>query len=339
MLGCPGRYTAELRTRDGRRRRALLPGLTHTTWERALGVTSQATLAVTPTSRACAAALAAAVPWSCEVALWRDHEQVWAGPLTDTDDASGTVTLTARDVTCWLDRRIVHDGYDTTDRPADAVLVAAGMLADAYGPDDPRVIGGIVATAGGPPIARTVDPETVYAAADLAELVSLGLGWTVVGRSILLFPAAYGLGHIPPLGPRHFSGDAQRLAIDGSRAVTRAVVQGGGVRAEAGGIDPVFGLLEYLDTQASFTTEEDAALAAAAALARPVAVLDGGGGPLTARAPVTVAQLVPGALCAVTGRGSVLSVTGAMQLTKVAAEWSAAAGETITPTFAELWAA
>lgn len=340
-LGCPERYTAELRTRDGRRRLAALPGLTHATWERALCATSQATLDITPRSRACAAALKRAAPWSCEVALWRDRELVWAGPVADTDDGAtaGTVTITAVDVSGWLARRIIHTGYDTSAAPTDAVLVAAMSVTDAYAPDDPNVLRGMRVIPGAGPIARTVEAETAYAAADLAELVSLGVGWTVLARSIVLFPAAQGAGQIPALGPRHFAGDHQRLALDGSRAVTRAVLQGGGVRAEAGGVDAVFGLLEYLETQASYTSESDAALAAAGHLARPVTVLDGSGHPLTARAPVTVAALVPGALCSVTGRGAVLQVTAGMQLVKVAAEWAAAAGETITPTFAEPGAA
>lgn len=334
LLGCPDGYTAELRTRGGRRRVATLGQVTGVTWTRTLSETSWATVTVKPRGRGCSAALDGAIPWGHELALYRDRELVWCGPLMDEPDDGNTVTLSALDLSAWLGKRLVHDGYDTTGEPADLTTIAWGLLRDALSPDDPGVLQHVDARLTGVTAERWVDPETTMADADLAQLVALGLDWTMVGRRMVLFGRAESLGRIAHLYGRHFTGPLPSVRA-GAGVVTRAVVQGGGVRGEAGGVHPVLGLLEDLVSSSTVESDEDAATLAAAHLYTPTVLLSGTELRLTARAPVSIHQLVPGVVAAVSGAGAACRVTGtAAQLTKVTVEWSPT-GESVSPTFVE----
>lgn len=334
-LGCPDRYTVELRTRGGGTKIGALPGVTALRWARTLGETSEATIEIAPRGRACSALLDGAMGWAHEVCIWRGSEAVWEGPLIDKADTGTGVTLLARDVSAWLGKRIVHQGYDTTGLGADLATIGVGMITDAIAPDDPGILEHLWAAPAGVMAERFVDAETVMADADLAELAALGLDWTVTGRRLLLFSRAEPLYRLVALTGRHFAGPLPIIEA-GAGTITRAVLQGGGVRGEAGGVHPVFGLLETLDTQTAVTSDEDAAVAAAHALYTPSLLLAGTDIALLPTAPVSIEELVPGVSTTVSGRGSACQVTGAeVQLTKLAVEWSPT-GETVTPTFVEL---
>ena len=295
--------------------------------------TAEATVTLTPRSPACRTLLNNAVPWAHELSIWRDDTQVWEGPLYDLDDTGDTVTLTGRDVTAWLTKRIVHTGYDTEGETVDVATLAANMLRDAYGPDDPDVLPYLWVVPAGVAVERYVEAETVMADADLADLAGLGLDWTVIGRRIVLF-GAEPLTRLPALRGEHFAAPLP-IAEAGAAVTTRAVVQGGGVRGEAGGVHPVLGLLEDLVTATDLDSDEAAAVRAAAVLYTPTLLINASV-PLTSRAPVTIDQLVPGVAASVSGRGAALRVQDAdMQLVKLSVGWSPQ-GETVTPTFVEL---
>jgi hypothetical protein len=336
-LGCPEGYTVELRVRGGGRRIAVLDGIATVEWERVLSETSEATITLAPRGRECRSAVAGAIPWAHELAVWREEELVWEGPLWDVSDNGSSVTLTGRDVSQWLTKRLLRAGYDTEGDPVDVALLAEAMIRAALAPDDPEIGRYLSVTAAGITTERFVDEETTTAAADLADLTGLGLDWTTVGRRIALFGRDNPLGRLPALTSEHFTGPLP-IAEVGANALTRAVVQGGGVRGEAGGVHPVLGLLEELISDTAVDSDEDAAVAAAAALYTPTRLLAGDVAvPLTPYAPVTIAQLVPGVVSALSGSGAGLAVDGlAAQLTKVAVTY-AAEGETVTPTFVEFF--
>lgn len=337
VLGCPESYTVEVMGSGGRDTVArLAPAeVVSVRWDRHLSAISGAVAEVQPRSRECARAVAGLIPWAHELRIWRDAEPVWAGPVVDVADSGETVSVTCRDLSGWLPRRIVHEGYDTTKTPVDVSVVADLMITDAYAPADPGAIRWIRRFDTGITVARAVAAETVMADADLSDLVRLGLEWTVVGRRILLF----GGSSLPPGGVRlnrlagaDFTGP-QGVVRTGEPTVTRAVIQGGGVRGAAGGVHPVLGLLERLETQTAITTAWDAEVAAKGALYPAAGVLLAGGDlGLVPFAPVTVAELVPGALCVVSAAGAALVADTEATLTKVSAVWAADGGEKVTVT-------
>lgn len=337
MLGCAESYTVEVMGRGGRDTVAGLapPEVVSVRWDRQLAATSAAVAEVRPRSPECARAVAGLIPWAHELRIWRDGEPVWAGPVVDVADSGETVTVTCRDLSGWLPHRIVHDGYDTTKIPMDISTVADVMITDAYAPADPDAVRWIRRYDTGIMVARAVAPESAMADADLADLVRLGLEWTVIGRRMMLF----GGSSLPPHGirlarltPSDFAG-AQGVVRTGETTVTRAVVQGAGVRGVAGGVHPVLGLLERLDTQTAITTAWDAEVAANAALyPAPGVLLAGGDLALVPFAPVPVEDLIPGAACVVSATGAALVTDAEATLTKVSGSWSADAGEKVTVT-------
>jgi hypothetical protein len=334
-LGCASSYTVELRTRGGKRRAARFGrGVQRVEWNRLLTGTSSCDLEIVPRSRACARDLNVATSWAHELCVWRDGQQVWEGPLVDKEDTGSSVILTAKDLTAWLPVRIVHEGYDTTLDPVELTALARRVLVDAYAPDDPEAVRHIQTVPAGLLVARAVASETVMADAELAALVKLGLDWTVVGRRIWLFSAGKPLGQIAPLTGNHFTGNLPVVEAGGA-VVTRMVVQGGGVRGEAGGVHPVLGLLERLETQSLVSTVRDAESAARSGLYTPTMMLAGTADlALTPRAPVAVGQLIPGVQAQVSGKGSAVEVAADATLTKVAGLWDAS-GEKIAVTFVE----
>lgn len=334
-LGCPNGYTVELRLRGGRAKAGTFTGITALTWERVLNGTSACQVTITPRGKNCARLINGAIPWAHELAVFRDRELVWCGPLIDKDDNGAQVTLSASDVSEWLKHRIVRRGYDTTSAPADLSAIAELVVRDGFGPDDPEVLPHLIVHPAGVTAERYADPETVMCDSELNDLSGLGLDWTVAGRAIVLFGAREPLGRVAALTGRHF---ATPLPITeaGSGVATRVVVQGSGVRGEAGGVHPVLGLLETLVSSDTVLTDGDAASAARAALVTPQLLLAGDGSlALAPRAPVTVAELIPGVACTVSGSGSACRTASAVQLTKLAVQWGTS-GEAVAPSFVEL---
>ena len=333
QLGYPDEYVVALRTRGGGTRVAMIGDITELTWTRALSATSEATVTIAPRGEGCRDLLNSITPWAHELAIWRDGVPVWEGPVWDADDNGTAVTITARDVTQHLTKRMVHDGYDTEGETADVAALAARMLRDAYGPDDPDVLRHLWWQRAKATAERYVDPDTVTAIADLGELVALGLEWTVLNRRIMLF-GRDPLGQLPALHGEHFAAPLP-IAEVGAVVITRAIVEGPGGRGEAGGIHPVLGLLEELVTGVeAIESEEQAAERAKLALYTPALIISGAV-PLTGRAPLSITDLLPGMGVSVSGAGAALRVDDAhMILTKVAVTWGVN-GEVVTPSFVE----
>jgi hypothetical protein len=135
----------------------------------------------------------------------------------------------------------------------------------------------------------------------MRELMRSGVDATCINRTLMVGGSEIALAPIGNLDDQHIVGDVS-IVEDGLEAVTRAIVQGSGeVVGEAGGIDARLGLIERAFSE---TTILDDASAAANATSRVALNGDagtfirtpGGGVQLAPTAPVTVDQLVPGAV-------------------------------------------
>lgn len=122
-LGC-GTYRVMVLERGGQTFVTELEDVTELSFNRILNETSEANITVTS---ACCGALANVNPWEHEVAIYRNGQQVWVGPIIDMDFVPSTdsITLYAKDLITWADHRLV----ELADRDYDPEETD---LADAY---------------------------------------------------------------------------------------------------------------------------------------------------------------------------------------------------------------
>src|SRR5665213_2817104 len=141
VLGC-GIARAEIWTKGGTQRVLDLPNITATEWTRVRSDTSDGSvtldgsaIAIDP---ACCAVLGSIRPWKHELHIYRDNERQWLGPITEID--ANTMTIKARDITAWLDRRFIHEqhqygGTQANQGSRDSVVIFQDIVTDGYAPD------------------------------------------------------------------------------------------------------------------------------------------------------------------------------------------------------------
>ncbi|MEH0579140.1 hypothetical protein QBA54_32735 [Streptomyces sp. B21-108] len=288
--GC-GTHTAAIVDRDG----AIVTQadvLLQVEWSRLLDEVSTARVLIQPDGDCCAA-LSKVRTWRHKLAIARDGQHVWDGPIIQAEWRFGQVELWASDVLVWLDRRVPHQSITFARR--DLTEIAAWLIEDAFAPDDP----GHEVTLVGP---ARVDGGRAYTVDDgqtgdhLRDLADTGLDYTAVGSNIILLPEDWSAS-VGMLTDADFP-ESLVVAEDGAQLATRWVVHGdSGIKGVSGGPDAYYGLLERSVEEKSVTTDESAVAAARSRRAAnyPVPVfLASDEVTLSPEAAVDVAQLVPG---------------------------------------------
>ena len=122
-LGC-GVYRVMIQTRCAAAFVCELPTVTNLSFNRILNEISSAEITSTT---GCCDCLSTVNPWQHEVAIYRNDEQVWVGPIQDMEfnHSEETVTITAKDLLVWADVRTV----ELANTPYD---VASTDISDAY---------------------------------------------------------------------------------------------------------------------------------------------------------------------------------------------------------------
>lgn len=272
--------------------------LTSVTWARVLDDTSSATVVISPDDVNCCGRLGEVRSWRHSLAIWRDGQPVWAGPILQPQWTLEGLEIIAADVLAWLDRRVPHESM--TFGAADLTSIAEWLIEDGFRPDDPghRV--------------RTVAPSRVrgdrryvhrvgQTGDHLRDLADTGLDYTAVGSTILLLPED----HTASVGALTDADFPEGLGVeeDGADLATRWIVQGADtedgdpVIGEAGGTHPYYGLLERYVEETSVLDEFSAIAAARSRLrgSMPVPVwLSTEQVTLSPEAAVNVPDLVPG---------------------------------------------
>lgn len=244
----------------------------------------------------CCGLLATLQPWEHELALWRGGEEVWVGPIQEPEFGHDAITIPARDLTAWWERRLL--GRDRSFTDVDLATIFEQYHADAMQPDPSPNIH-LVTTPTGVTGTRSIRADAYRRAADeLRELARSGLDYTAYGRTVRAGGAVVPASDLGMLLTEHFN--QPKLVVHGLLATTRAVVIGGRtstgtpIVGEAGGGNDQLGLLEQVATESSIL---DAASCNAAAATR-VDLLEAPDymtGQLLAGAPVAFRDLVPGA--------------------------------------------
>lgn len=332
VLGC-GEGRALVTDRCGERSIVELEGITDLRWQRIIDDSSEAQVTVAiggDANTACCQALGDIRSWAHALQVLREDELVWEGPIVDIDYRYDQVTITARDVTAWLDVRTTHNPIDYTadsgTGPVDLSVIAQAIISSALSPDDPCILPYLTIVPTGVLGEKELDPDEEIAGDVLRELARAGLDYTAIGRRILIGPDINGIftasgQAFVHLVDEHFTA-FPRILEAGTEAATRWIVKGDGdVKASAGGTDPYYGLIEQIATEDQI---EHPLLAFVAARSRlessnppPVyADLTGGSG-LVPEAPVCINDLIPGRLVDLTTRRLCRELTQSMRLVGV----------------------
>ena len=263
-------------------------------WSRLLDDTSTARVLIRPEGDCCER-LGLVRSWRHKLALWRDGEPVWDGPILNAEWTREGVEIWAGDILAWLDRRVPHQTARFGD--SDLTDIATWLIEDGFAPDDPGHSLYVVGPSGVRG-ARAYTRDVGQTGDHLKDLAETGIDYTAVGSTIILLPED----HTASVGRLTDADLPEGLTVaeDGVSLATRWVVAGSDendVIGEAGGVDPYYGLLEKYEEQTSILDSPSAAAAARSRLrsSLPVPVfLDSERVTLSPEAAVAVPKLVPG---------------------------------------------
>lgn len=334
-----GEWTAEFRTRGGASTVGYAPisGLSASPL-RVLDQTSTATITLpTPSpSSTLARVLLQLRPWEHELHLYRDDGLEWLGPLVDPMTFGGeSISLTALDLSGWLDRRI---STDRQWRDTDLAIVARELIEDAMGRDtSPNIdVEAYAALTHGE---LDVIGDNLPRAMDaLRDLAGRGLDFTVINRTLRI-GGQNGFG-APDLGvwdTRAF-GDLTasfRGSAYGSEwhVLGQADSTGTMAHGEYGGVGQSTGLVQQVFQDDSILDDAGARLAAEAnwrfGAARQPYVESA---PLSPQAPVAFSDLIPSATVEVRATAGIMPVEGSFRITQVDVSVGDDAAETVSVT-------
>lgn len=312
-LGC-GTYQAFLQMRGGGGR-IQIPTKS-TPFSRTLNEMGQVTVVV-PTagkiSEACCQALNGLKAWKHEVALHRDGVEVWAGPVVLPTWTEDQVTIIAKDVTQWFERRWLPIDRNITD---DLGMIFNTIVSDAMSPDPSPNIACVAGATGIIGTRAWLAAEFRRAADELRELARTGIDYATIGHQIYIGGIEVSNTTLPTLT----SASADNIVVvdDGQQTGTQVAVLGDtGIAGVAGAGSEEVGLVQNVYSEPTII---DATSAGYAATARYLATLSAESVTLRLlpKAPMTFAQLIPGVrvpLNVVVGCKSVLGVT--LRLNKV----------------------
>lgn len=374
-LGCASTYTALIwywdRTAGKLRYYTELSGIISVTWERVLDDFSEARVRFRPSQGDdCCGKLRPIFdsqgqliepglwPWAMEVAIYRDGELVWMGPVfsvdetVQPDETTEFIQVTARDFLGWLDRRTVHNDIYYTDTFYDLSVIAEAIVRDAFEPDDPGVLDHLQVTLSGRKGKHSIRKWEAKSGDELREIARGGLDFTSVGRTIIITsPSRDENEPTITLRAKDFQSGIE-IRVIGAEAATAAIAVGGQPEGDGetppdpnvppekayfGGLDPFFGLVENWTVSESVQDIEFLTWIAKARVAEgnppPQTLSVPADSSLNANAPVSIHQLVPSRYFTLLISGTCRQLAQYMRLSHVRVAWEAGKPEQVAVTF------
>lgn len=327
-------------------------------YNRILNDTSVAkvTLGLRGTSEECCLCLGRLNPWEHEISIYRNGQEVWVGPIVEIefDTANDKATFTARDLSTWLERRVVElRGQDYDVENVDSKDVFEYLMNHAYCKQpwcmtwnsSPT---GIFVTKYYPSHDNSERWGGTYPIVgdEIRSLSEFGVDYTVVNRHMY----AGDLQVSPPTASNVVLLDAHWakgpvVRVSGINMTTRAIVAGGdggwdGYYDEQVWIEPPvsgpispgqltsdqiqYGLIETFQTESNLY-DEDTTISPNAITqvaygrheldSQPFVYIDGG--QLSNRAPLVMENLVPGAIMEVRMQETCRPFSGAHRIYEV----------------------
>lgn len=332
-LGCPDTYTAAFYTNDGATPIGQAVELSSVRWGRVLDDTSTAQLTVPIVSEECCEVLSSAHAWCNDVGIFRDSTLVWQGPVYLLSHGTANTVVDARDVTAWLFVAEILNKIDFTATgmgAADLSLIAEAIIRDALSEFDPNILPFLQVGLSGVTGERLYDALENYAGEELKELARTGIDFTALGHRIII-GGETAFARLAQLRDEDFLGEL-RVLEDGGGTITKAIVDGEGVTATAGGVG-VCGKItriakeEQIRDLNSAQAEADALVAAGTPTPLLLEVPDGV--QLSPEAPLDIMDLVPGVVIPVASTATCRSVNTDLRLLKLEVEYTATAGEVV----------
>lgn len=375
-LGCATTYTALIYYWDRRTRQTRfyteLTGIIELNWERVIDDYSECRIRFRPSKGDdCCGKLKPIYDsqgqlqepglwvWAHELAIFRDGELVWQGPifsideLVMPDETTDHIQITARDFLGWLDRRTLHSNIFTGADTWDLSDIAAEIIRAALWPDDlgildtgdPNNPSNLIVIPSGRRRKWSVRFWEARAGEELRNVARLGLDFTSVGRRILV------------KGPKHVEGQPTHqlrsrdflsgveIRMVGSEAATGAIAVGatptdaGDVPIEdippvkrywppvpAEAIHPFFGLVENWTKSESVHDvgylDWIASQKVAEGFPPPMTLSIPAGTGLSPEAPVSIHHLVPSTYFTILVNGMCRNIAQLMRLSQVRVSWS-----------------
>lgn len=374
-LGCADTYTAQIwywdRAQQKLRYYTDLSGITSLSWERVLDDFSEARVRFRPRQGddccgklkprfdAQRNVLAPGLwPWAHELAIYRDGELVWMGPIFSIDETvmpdetTDFIQITARDFLGWLDRRTIHADIFMNDRFYDLSEIAERIIRDAFAPDDPGVLQHLQIRPSGRNGRHTVRRWEARSGDELREVARGGLDFTSVGRAIIVgSPTRNPAIPTITLRAKDFQSGIE-IRVVGAEAATAGIAVGGPPenadpaippdnippkKAYFGGLDPFFGLIENWTNSEGVKDEEFllwiAKQKVAEGLPPPYTLSIPADSSLSPTAPVSIHHLVPSTYFTVLISGTCRALSQYMRLSHLRVRWEPNQAESVGVTF------
>lgn len=261
-------HSAFIYDRGGQQLIGALDGITKVSWarERDEVTTGRVTVGQRP-SPDCEKILGLVTCGRHELVIFRGNVRVWEGPITHLEYRGSQVTVTARDVSHYLNRMIMKSEYDnsypnigTVVNRAYRIIRTESVRFEAQVP--PINIREHVVAHHGEHDAGTSSHTMPYHSSVYEHVDTLaaraGLDYTVIGRAIHLFDVRNpALGQTSVLSEDDFIGDTVITEYGMDLCTVAAMTDGKGNWGESGEADPFYGLVEIVETAYDEETGDD----------------------------------------------------------------------------------
>jgi len=319
-------------------------------WQRVLNGLSTSTIKIQQSgsgavNTTCSDILSTLNPWQHEVELIRDGETVFVGPISADliyDLSTGEVSVSARDLSAWLDVRRIKDDYDQ-DASTSLAQAFSFIFNNAYA-QDPWNMNLVLQDSSVTGAYSVQASQNKYASSELQILTKSSLDYYVLRRAMYAFDIEVQTPVIANLTDNYWK-TYPKITASGKVFASSLLVTGAGAGAQGSSatseisqaaVVKQFGLVDRTFTEPTIT---DPDILDAAAQARYNLVsspyLTITGGTLNYLAPILMSSLVPGVRVGVSLEKSQRQVIGFYRLVQLDVQRTAD-DETITPTLTPL---
>lgn len=255
LTGPPTKHQAFIYDRGGNERLFRVKHPTQIQYDRRRDDQSKASVQISASGRrAQAVDLESIEPGRHELVIFREGKLAWVGPMNLPTFENGTCSLSANDITMYLDRTAPHAGYDNRAAKTDYVVnrlqkmfTAELARKEALGYNLLEHIHYYVQSGD----AKTTTNTAAYALTLFDHLDELaarsGIDYTVVGRELHIWDTSRGaMGQTPVVGREDFLSEPT-VKKHGAELATRVIATDGqGGFGIAGGTDPYYGEWEIV---------------------------------------------------------------------------------------------
>lgn len=273
------------------------------------------------------------VPWRDEIAVYRDGDQAWCGPVTEMTWVDNELRINCKDLSQWFGVRNIHFDH-SYDAGTDLGRIFHDLVADGLSVDtSPNIFHdltstGVVLNDVGGRVYKASQHQYVLDA--LRELARTGIDWTMLNRRLIVGGVEIPQTTIPQLTVNHFA-DNPEVVRSGLDFGTRFHVSGSG-RGEAGdtihahndysaALEATYGVVERNASESQirdYTSARQNSLSRFDLFGRYGPPQYVTGAELNGSAPVDISDLVPGHVFRL-AVGPTPDVTGLFRLSSVSA--------------------